>query len=305
MCLSAMIACLNQDGHNLSIGLAVSVRQKTTIATTGVATLESLAEAHEIPHRFVESVKSESAVGIVAEAFPDYVMVIGLSELAPTSILDAPMTTVGASRRHGSGHGVIGMHPTLLPEGRGRAPIPWTIIKGLRTSGVTAFLLEEEPDAGGIVLQRKLLVGERETATTLFKRMGRIHGELGRALVPLLAERRLTWVEQSQNAVSVWPRRTREDGLIDFSDSVTAVDRLIRALTPPYPGAYFHYRGMTVVIHEAYPIQQPCGLPPGTIARLTRHGAPIISCGDGVIECRELNVSDATTFLPGEVVNVS
>ena len=86
------------------------------------------------------------------------------------------------------------MHPTLLPEGRGRAPIPWTIVRSLNSTGVTAFLLEEEPDAGGIILQRAISVDSAETATTLFEKIGRLHEELGEMLIETLASRNLCWI---------------------------------------------------------------------------------------------------------------
>ena len=53
--------------------------------------------------------------------------------------------------------GVFGSHPTLLPKYRGRAPIPWTIIKGLKKSGLTFFWIDEGVDNGDILDQKELL----------------------------------------------------------------------------------------------------------------------------------------------------
>src|SRR6266849_1042267 len=115
------------------------------------------------------------------------------------------------------------MHPTLLPQGRGRAPIPWTIIKGLQQTGVTVFLLEDAPDAGGIILQERFTVDSEENATTLSAKSMEVHYRLARQLAPALSSRSLCWVEQDLSQGSVWPRRKPEDGLIDFNASVDSI----------------------------------------------------------------------------------
>ena len=87
--------------------------------------------------------------------------------------------------------GVFGMHPTLLPRHRGRAPIPWTILTGLARTGVTLFeIVDATADSGSIVGQVTLDVARDETATTLFARIAQAHVELTRELVPQLSRAR-------------------------------------------------------------------------------------------------------------------
>lgn len=62
----------------------------------------------------------------------DWLFIVGWSQVAKREVLQATRM------------GCIGMHPTLLPEGRGRASIPWAILKGLSRTGVTMFKLDEE-----------------------------------------------------------------------------------------------------------------------------------------------------------------
>ena len=71
--------------------------------------------------------------------------------------------------------GAFGMHPTLLPRHRGRAPIPWAILSGLATTGVTLFEIPDaRADSGSIVGVVEVAIAEDETATTLFE-IGRAH----------------------------------------------------------------------------------------------------------------------------------
>ena len=128
-----MLACLDQAKSSV---------------TVGYTDLGPFAAKSGVPVEYIRSIKTEAAQNLLRESAPDYLMIVGWSELAPSAILDIPKSKHGGVARHTASYGCIGMHQTLLPEGRGRAPIPWAIIKGLNRTGVTAFLLEEAADAG-------------------------------------------------------------------------------------------------------------------------------------------------------------
>ena len=67
------------------------------------------------------------------------------------------------------------MHPTLLPVGRGRAAVPWAILKGLDRTGVTLFKLDEGVDTGDIIGQEMIALSETVTATELYERVNQAH----------------------------------------------------------------------------------------------------------------------------------
>jgi len=192
-------------------------------------------------------------------------MIVGWSELAPSAILDIPKSKHRGFARHTALYGCIGMHQTLLPEGRGRAPIPWAIIKGLNRTGVTAFLLEETADSGGIVGQIQIPIDATETATTLFDKARMAHIELGVRLGKRMATRALSWTEQDERLASTWPRRRPEDGRIDFSWTAVEIDRFVRALTSPYPGAFFLWANQKIRVHKVEQLQLEHTEAPGTI----------------------------------------
>ena len=208
-------------------------------------------------------------------------MIVGWSELAPSAILDIPKSKHRGVARHTASYGCIGMHQTLLPEGRGRAPIPWAIIKGLNRTGVTAFLLEEAADAGGIVDQLQIAIDPTETATTLFDKARKAHIELGARLGMRMAARALSWTAQDERLASTWPRRRPEDGRIDFSWTAVEIDRFVRALTPPYPGAFFLWANEKIRVHKAEMLQLAHTELPGTI--LTTEPFLVIAVKDAAI----------------------
>ena len=67
--------------------------------------------------------------------------------------------------------GTINVHASLLPQYRGAAPINWAIINGEKETGVTTFKLKHEIDTGDILLQKKIKIGDDETAGELHDRM--------------------------------------------------------------------------------------------------------------------------------------
>src|SRR5206468_11110387 len=117
----------------------------------------------------------------------------------------------------GAREGVFGMHPTLLPRHRGRAPIPWAILSGLARTGVTLFeIVDETADSGSIVGQAVVEIGPEETAATLFDRLAAAHVDLVLEYVPQLVARTAPRTPQDARRASAWPRRTPADGIIDW-----------------------------------------------------------------------------------------
>src|ERR671930_2489490 len=141
-------------------------------------------------------VNAPETIEAVRRLRPDAIFVIGWSQLVRDEFIAlAP----GA---------VYGMHPTLLPRHRGRAPIPWTILSGLARTGVTLFeIVDATADSGPIVGQVEVPVASDETATTLFDQLARAHVDLVREYVPQLLERRAPRTPQDARRASAWPKR--------------------------------------------------------------------------------------------------
>jgi methionyl-tRNA formyltransferase len=125
--------------------------------------------------------------------------------------------------------GVFGMHPTLLPRHRGRAPIPWAILSGLARTGVTLFeIVDATADSGMIVGQTVVEIAPDETATTLFERIADAHVELVRECVPMLLVRTAPPRPQDTTRTSSRPKRTPADGIIDWDTRAPYLDDWVR-----------------------------------------------------------------------------
>jgi methionyl-tRNA formyltransferase len=156
----------------------------------------------------------------------DWLFIIGWSQIAGPEVLAAPV------------RGCLGMHPSLLPQGRGRAAIPWAILKGLDRTGVTMFQLNAGVDTGPVLGQEALPLDPQETATSLYRRVTDAHQTLMARVWPALVADTIELRQQDESQASTWPGRTPADGVIRPEMDCVQVDRLVRAVTRPYPGAF-------------------------------------------------------------------
>ena len=210
---------------------------------------------------------------------PELIFVVGWSQL-----VHDPFVALASE-------GVFGMHPTLLPRHRGRAPIPWAILTGLARTGVTLFeIVDSTADSGAIVGQVTLDIAPDETATTLFTRIAEAHVELIRELVPQLLARTASRIPQDPSRASSWPRRTPADGIIDWETRASFLYDWVRAQTRPYPGAFTFVGDEKVIVWGARPVELAETAPAGTIVEVGPEG-PVVACGEGGLVLEEVQTN--------------
>ena len=131
------------------------------------------------------------------------------------------------------------MHPTLLPQGRGRASIPWAILKGLKETGVTLFRLDEGTDTGDIIGQEVISLSAKITATELYNKVNEAHITLLEQFWNGIVEDKISLKKQNEREATYWEGRRPEDGEIYKDMALEEALTLIRAVTKPYPGAFY------------------------------------------------------------------
>jgi methionyl-tRNA formyltransferase len=222
------------------------------------------AQLHE-----TRDINSAETLGAVHALDPELIFVVGWSQLVKDPFIALAQ------------EGVFGMHPTLLPRHRGRAPIPWAILSGLARTGVTLFeIVDATADSGAIVGQAVVDIAPDETATTLFDRIAEAHVELIRECVPMLLARTAPRRPQEPSRASSWPKRTPTDGIIDWEARAPYLYDWVRAQTRPYPGAFTYLGDEKVVVWSARPVELAETAPAGTIVAIRPEG-PVVACGDG------------------------
>lgn len=216
-----------------------------------------------------DKTNSDAAVRYVADLAPDYVFVIGWSQLCGDAFLNC------APGR------VVGYHPAALPRLRGRGVIPWTILLEEPITASTLFQMDLGTDTGPILAQRFFHVRPDETAASLYARhMAVLAGMLPDLLIQIATGDFAAQVQDEAYATYA-ARRRPEDGEIDWRQPAAEVWRMVRACGAPYPGARTTLRGETFIIDAAEPIALDGNRAafPGQIVARGSEGF-VICCGD-------------------------
>jgi len=251
-----------------SLDLVVTLPDEQATAKSGRVYVDDFCGAHGIPLLKSRHVNDAAVGQAIQNHGIDWLFIIGWSQIANEAVLAAPT------------RGVLGIHPTLLPQGRGRAAVPWAILKRLERTGVTLFKLDAGVDTGPIIAQREIPLNPRITATELYNHVNVAHAVLMREAIPKLAMGDLKPREQDHSAATEWPGRTPEDGEIDLDGSVLDAECLVRAVTRPYPGAFFLRDGQQVVVWRAH-VETDATIVPGT---------PVLTFADGTLVLDEIEV---------------
>lgn len=259
--LSCMQAIYDVGGH---LDLAITLPDDRAVGKSGRVYLDTFCSEQSIPLLKSSNVNDQAVISAVGEHAIDWLFIIGWSQIAHAELLATPT------------RGVLGMHPTLLPEGRGRAAIPWAILKGLDKTGVTLFRMDEGVDTGDIIAQRVISMRPLIDAAELYAKVNEAHVDLMRELFPQLLVDRVKVVPQDHARATEWPGRKPEDGRIDPNGSVFEAERLVRAVTKPYPGAFLDTDNGRMIVWKAEI---------GDGSQMDDTDTPCIEFRDGILRC--------------------
>ncbi len=145
--------------------------------------------------------------------------------------------------------GGINIHPSLLPQYRGAAPIQRAIMSGEKKTGVTIFFMDEKIDHGKIIIQRAVNIEDNETFGSLSKRLSLLGAEMVLEALRMIEENNYQLIEQNEAEMSYAPKIKREETIINWTNRSTDIYNLVRALNPT-PGARTHFRNTELIILE-------------------------------------------------------
>jgi methionyl-tRNA formyltransferase len=277
---------------SLRIGIVGAVRStETALATLAAAghtpaVLVTLPVEKQARHSdFVDLGPLADQLGVAVLRAGDVNTPAVLEELARFE-LDV-LFVVGWSRICGPGFralarvGALGYHPTLLPKMRGRAALAWTIILGLERTGATVFWLDEGVDSGDIAAQEEFEIPPYATVSELYD----LHLEaLRRMLPPLFAQLAAGEIPsqvQDHRAATYLAVRRPAHGEIRWSEEAAAIERLVRGVSRPYPGAFTTLAGRKLLIWSAKVVAFPNWHAQVGQAFAIEDGAPVVRCGAG------------------------
>ena len=202
---------------------------------------------------FKKSLKSEN---------PDLMISIAYGEYIPKEVLAIPRL------------GCINLHPSLLPKYRGAAPVQRALMAGAKVTGVTIAYVEEDWDAGDILLQETSPIDPNDNAGSLLNKLAIQGGELLLKTLHILKEGRVKAEPQDHSKATYAPKIKDEETMIKWNQGAEEIRNFIRALSPS-PGARSKLNGMMIKISKAKVIPGS-GDSPGKIVELEKEG-PVVS----------------------------
>jgi methionyl-tRNA formyltransferase len=256
------------------------------------ANLSEIAQPDNIPIHNVRNINHPHNIQRIQSYRPDIIFVFGWSQLISQTIINIPP------------QGCIGTHPALLPQNRGRHPIVWALVEGLKETGLTFFYIDEGTDSGDILWQKACSITLEDTAATLYKKIKALASEGISGFLPLLEHNQAQRVPQDHNKATYWRKRTEKDGEIDWTSSNQTTYNLIRALTHPYVGAHTYHQNSVVKVWQAQlsntPLPTRSQQAPGTVVHITSDGHLHVKTSDHLLVILEYECIGNTLIKTGD-----
>ena len=177
--------------------------------------------------------------------------------------------------------GALNMHGSLLPKYRGRAPIHWAIIEGETQTGVSLHYMVEKPDAGAQVGQEVVSIDANDDALKVSMKMAGAAERLMRRCLPLLMSGSAPAKALDLAQGTYFGRRRPEDGRINWRLSARSVHDLVRAVAPPFPGAFTDVGAVRVGIHQTQIDPEPVQFAAEAPCLYAADGQWFADCVDG------------------------
>ena len=167
----------------------------------------------------------------------NFFLVVAYGKIIPEEILNIPKL------------GSINVHYSLLPKYRGASPVESAILNGDQETGVSIQKMVYQMDAGPILAEEKVIIGETETAPELRKRLIKIGGELLVKTLPDFIEGKIKARPQEGEATHC-KKIKKEDGLIDLNDDAVKNYNKFRAYAN-WPRTFFFKDNKRIIITKA------------------------------------------------------
>jgi methionyl-tRNA formyltransferase len=204
---------------------------------------------------------------------PDYVFVAGWSGLLTNELITIPK------------EGTIGFHPSKLPQDRGRSVLAWQIEDAYKDTALTMFYYNDMPDCGDIIAQEKILIENNDYLIDVMDKIDNATYNLMRAYFPLIRKNKNPRKPQNINEGNFRRLRTDRDSKIDWDKNANVIYNKIRAISKPYPGAYFINKNKKIRIWKSEIIDLESMNKESSLSK----AGTIIDKGDDffIIKCRD------------------
>jgi methionyl-tRNA formyltransferase len=251
------------------------------------ALMKTAAEAKGIVVIQPENLFDEEDINRIESLDPDVALVADYGLILPLRVLEIPV------------RGCVNVHPSLLPEYRGAAPIQRVLMDGVETTGVSLILMDEGMDTGPIISQSRVDIDPADNLGTLQVRLARFAAAMVVEVLPAFAGGRLTLHPQGGEATYA-PAIEKSELGVDWANDARAVHNHIRALSPK-PGVSCEFRARRMKLLRSRIYEGDCEGEPGSIIDVGKNSFRV-ACGKGCLEVEILQPEGRKTITASEFI---
>jgi len=250
--------------------VGVCTLEKSSFNTDHVD-LTPFCRQHNIPVKYTTDINSDENIGWVKTLAPDIIFCFGWSRLLKIDLLNlAPL-------------GVLGYHPAALPANRGRHPLIWALILGLKETASTFFFMDEGVDSGDILSQHPIKISKNDDAGSLYNRIIEVSLEQIDEFIPTLVSGDYKRIPQDHTKANTWRKRSKSDGLIDWRMSAMTIHNLVKGLTKPYIGAHIEYKDEIIKVWKTTVVENnKKNIEPGKVLTVDESGT-VVKTGENSV----------------------
>ncbi|MCL4269794.1 MAG: methionyl-tRNA formyltransferase [Anaerolineales bacterium] len=225
-----------------------------------------LAQELNIPVIQPQKLREPEAMQQLQSWNPELIVVAAFGQILRKEVLELPQ------------YGCINIHASLLPRGRGAAPINAAVLAGDEETGVTIMKMDVGLDTGPMLSMRKIRITPDDTAGSLLQALSTLGADLLIETLPAYISGNLIPQPQPTEGATYAPMLKKEDGLLDFNHPAVDLERRVRAMNP-WPGAWFQWHGAPLKIHKAHVEQGQAEAG----KRLVEQNQPAVGTGSGLL----------------------
>ena len=211
---------------------------------------------------------------IISQLKPDIGILFGYGKILPTQVLQLFM------------HGILNLHPSLLPRYRGAAPVQWAVHDGVAKTGVTIIRLDHELDHGPMVAQLPTAIRPEENAYQLNLRLAEQGTQLLITILPQYLAGKIDLQPQDDTQATYCRPLRRTDGLVNWRNSAQSIYRAYLAFMP-WPGIYTVIHKNHIILENIQIVVQK-NTTPGKITVLPPNHELVIECGQDALKILQL-----------------
>ena len=289
-CVQSSLVLLNEllvNGFNV-VGI---VTKKNSHFNSDFRDLLPICKIYNIDIHYTKTGNDKDTYRFIKDRDPDLIYCFGWSHILSKDILEIPNLAS------------VGFHPAKLPMNKGRHPLIWALVLGLKSTASTFFIMEEIVDNGYIISQVEIDIKFEDDAQSLYDKVLSVAKKQVLDITDGFIKNNIKYLNTELMKDNVWRKRKKDDGKIDFRMSAESIYNLIRGLTKPYVGAHFEYNGKEYkvwksnVIYDLDKVYE--NIEPGKIIEVYSDTSFLVKTGENLIKIIE---SDEIILNEGEYI---